>query len=208
MANTKQHWENIYTNKSDNEVSWFQEKPQTTLKLIEKYTFNDKSISIADIGGGNSILTLELVEKGFSNISVLDISAKALDRNRERVKNVPIKWIECDVLTCNELNNLTIWHDRAVLHFLTNKDEIKKYVQIATKAIIANGYLIIGAFSETGPDNCSGLPVIKYSESLLKKVFEKDFDLVECFEETHTTPFNSKQNFIWGVLRKKDNENS
>jgi len=203
MEGTKLHWDKIYTNKSDREVSWFQEKPEISLKLIDKYTSNDKSILIADIGGGNSLLTFELVKKGLSNLYVLDISAKALERNRERVRNAQIKWIECDILKYNELNNISIWHDRAVLHFLTNQKDIKKYVQVASNAISTNGYLIIGAFSESGPDKCSGLPITQYSEKLLKKTFERDFDLIECFKETHTTPFKTNQDFIWGVLRKK-----
>ena len=203
MGNSKEHWENIYSNKSDNEVSWFQEIPETSLKLIEKYAFNDKSLSIADIGGGNSVLALELVNMGFSNICVLDISSKSLDRNKERIKNTQLKWIESDILKCNDLDDITIWHDRAVLHFLTNEKDIHKYVQIASKSIVKNGYLILGTFSETGPDKCSGLPITKYSESSFKKVFGKDFDLIECFEEIHTTPFNTKQNFIWGIFNRK-----
>lgn len=199
---TKLHWENIYANKADNEVSWFQEKPGTSLALIKKYSFNDKSVSIADIGGGNSVLALELVKNAFSNICVLDISAKALKRNRERVKDGKVKWVESNILACDELQNIEIWHDRAVLHFLTNEKDIRKYVQVASVSIIRGGYLLLGTFSEKGPDKCSGLPITKYSESKFRKFFGKDFSLTESFEEVHTTPFNTTQNFIWCVFKR------
>ncbi len=203
MENSKKHWEKIYDKKSDTDVSWFQEKPDTSLRLIKKYAPNKKNIPISDIGGGNSVLALELINNGYSNICVLDISAKALDRNRKRIRNTQIKWIESDILKYNDLDDIIIWHDRAVLHFLINEKDIHKYVQIASKSIITNGYLILGTFSESGPDSCSGLPITKYSESTFKKFFGRDFDLIECFEEIHTTPFNTKQNFIWCVLIKK-----
>lgn len=203
MSDNKLHWENIYTNKQDHEVSWFQEYPGISLDLVEKYCNGDHKKSIADIGGGNSLLVSELVKKGYENLCVLDISAAALERSRTRINSDKVEWINSDILNCDELNRIDIWHDRAVFHFLTDSDDIARYVDKVSETITIDGYLILGTFSETGPEKCSGLTVSRYSKTKFNQLFGQAFKLEECFEETHTTPFNTKQNFIWGVFRKK-----
>jgi SAM-dependent methyltransferase len=203
MIDVKSKWENIYTNKQDNEVSWFQENPEISILLIEKYSLKNKKSKIVDIGGGNSLLTSELVNKGYDDLCVLDISAKALERSRERIKGATVKWLVGDVLECEQLNQIDVWHDRALFHFLTERNEVAKYINIATKAINKSGVLILGTFSVTGLEKCSGLPIVQYSEGKFRELFKGNFNLVECFDETHTTPFNTKQNFIWGVFVRK-----
>jgi ribosomal protein L11 methylase PrmA len=202
MDNIKQHWEGIYSNKQDNEVSWFQENPEVSLSLIEKYSYSQKNLSIIDIGGGNSLLSIKLADRGFKKLSVLDISKAALERSRKRNPQASITWIETNILSGLVIENIDIWHDRAVFHFLTIKNDIHKYVSIASKAIVKNGYLILGTFSESGPKKCSGLPITQYSEKKFRELFEPNFEFIECFEEKHTTPFNSEQNFIWGVFKR------
>lgn len=200
MINMKSKWENIYYGKQDDEFSWFQEDPEVSLMLIEKYSYKNKKSSIIDVGGGNSLLVSALVNKEFEDLSVLDISSKALERSHERIKEAPVKWLLGNVLEYDFRNQFDVWHDRALFHFLTRRNEIEKYINIATDAINKRGVLILGTFSKSGPEKCSGLPIVQYSESKFKVLFKKNFDLVECFEETHTTPFNTKQNFIWGVF--------
>jgi hypothetical protein len=145
-----------------------------------------------------------LLEKGFTNLSVLDISAKAIERNKQRFGSghSKLKWIETDILSFKSNKKYHTWHDRAVFHFLLAKDEIKKYADVAGKSIVDGGFLILGAFSLTGPKMCSGLPITQYCEEDFCKIFEKSFRLIECFENVHTTPSGNPQNFIWAVFRK------
>lgn len=202
MKNIKQHWETIYNKKEDNEVSWFQENPEVSLTLIEKYSFGQKDLSVIDIGGGNSLLSGKLADRNYKKLCVLDISKAAIERSRKRNPKASIKWMETDILTCILIKEIDIWHDRAVFHFLTDKQDIQKYVSIASESVVKNCYLILGTFSESGPEKCSGLPITQYSEKKFRDLFEPNFELIECFEETHTTPFNSEQNFIWVVFKR------
>lgn len=200
MDELKIHWENIYNSKTDNEVSWFQEHPETSLNLIKKY--GESQQSIIDIGGGNSKLTYQLVQNGFDNITLLDISKRALERNLERLPNANINVIEKNILDLKLNEQVHIWHDRAVFHFLTKKVNIKKYAEVVTDSVESGGNLILATFSELGPDKCSGLPITQYSEEKFVELFEPTFKLLECFNEIHKTPFNSEQNFIWVVFKK------
>ena len=203
MENSKQHWENIYANKGDNEVSWYQEEPRTSIAIIDKYCKGKKEKSIIDVGGGNSMLADELIRRNYTNLCVLDISGKALDRSKERIPDSPIRWIENNILDCELMGSMEIWHDRAVFHFLTEKSDIEKYVKIVKQSIVKDGYLIIATFSENGPEKCSGLPITQYSEVKFRNLLEPEFSLEECFEETHKTPFETEQNFIWVVFKRK-----
>ena len=202
--NRKQHWENVYQTKSDQDVGWFQENPVTSLKLINKYT-SAKDARLIDIGGGNSFLTKILFNKGYTNLAVLDISKKALERSRSRfIENADgIRWIESNILSYFSEKPYQLWHDRAVFHFLTDEKDIKKYAEIAAGSIIRNGHLILGTFSLTGPNSCSGLPVTQYSEEMFCGVFDDHFDIEECIDDVHTTPSGNPQNFIWVVFKRK-----
>lgn len=198
----KQHWENVYQTKTDQDVGWYQDNPETSLKLVEKYG-KRKDSQIIDVGGGNSHLSRILMSMGYTNLTILDLSSHALKRSQSRIKNAhQLKWIETDVLSFEAKQQFQIWHDRAVFHFLLSDNEIKKYAEIAAKQIVKGGYLILGTFSETGPKSCSGLPITQYSEKKFQKVFKDNFVFVESFEAAHTTPSGNPQNFIWVVLRK------
>jgi len=202
--NHKQHWENVYETKADQEVGCFQENPEISLKLVEKYA-SAKENSFVDIGGGNSFLSKMLYDQGFPNLTVLDISAKALERSKNRFVESPqsVNWIEFNVLDFQAKVSFNIWHDRAVFHFLTMEKEINKYADVAAKNIVSGGFLILATFSLSGPENCSGLPISQYSEKKFCTVFNDKFDLVECFEDVHTTPSGYPQNFIWAVFKRK-----
>jgi 2-polyprenyl-3-methyl-5-hydroxy-6-metoxy-1,4-benzoquinol methylase len=206
MKNLKQHWEDLYGKRADNEVSWFQENPITSLNLIKKYCSESKDKSIIDVGGGNSRLITELVKMSLNNLSVLDISKEALERSRQRIPSAPVKWIESSILDFHSEDEIYLWHDRAVFHFLITKEDIDRYVRIAKQSILMGGYLILATFSETGPKICSGLPIAQYSKSRFCQLFEPEFQMLECFEEVHHTPFDTEQNFIWIVFKRTSYE--
>ncbi len=199
----KQHWEKVYKTKSDNDVGWFQEIPQTSIRLVETYA-SGKDLLMIEVGGGNSFLTKRLYDDGFYNLTIIDVSGKALERCRNRFGDVcrDIQWIETDILDFNTDALFQIWHDRAVFHFLIDDDEIRKYAEVAAKSIAAGGYLIIAAFSLTGPKSCSGLPITQYSEEKFCNVFSKYFKLVESFDDLHITPSGNQQNFVWAVFKR------
>jgi len=201
----KNHWENVYKKKKTEEVSWYQLNPKTSLELILSLN-SDKEDSIIDIGGGDSLLADNLVKLGFKKIYILDISSGALDRSRNRLYNKReyLNWLHSDVTDFKTDLRFNIWHDRATFHFLTDFEDIKKYVEIAEKYVKPNGYMILSTFSMSGPNKCSGLDVKQYSEESLKKTFQNKFDLVKSFDEVHTTPSNIKQNFIYCLLQRKE----
>ncbi len=201
----KNHWENVYKKKKTEEVSWYQLNPKTSLELILSLN-SDKEDSIIDIGGGDSLLADNLVKLGFKKIYILDISSGALDRSRNRLYNKReyLNWLHSDVTDFKTDLRFNIWHDRATFHFLTDFEDIKKYVEVAEKYVKPNGYMILSTFSMSGPNKCSGLDVKQYSEESLKKTFQNKFDLVKSFDEVHTTPSNIKQNFIYCLLQRKE----
>ena len=201
--NRKKHWENIYQTKNLDEVSWYQPKPETSLSFFEKYKIH-KGANIIDVGGGDSFLVDHLVALGYQNITVLDISEKAIEKaiNRLGDKAHLVKWIVEDVIGFIVSEKYDVWHDRAVFHFLTNKKEIRLYSEIAANNIIKNGLLIVGTFSDKGPEKCSGIEIKQYSEKALAVQFQSSFNKLECFTIDHQTPFQTSQNFTFCVFEK------
>ena len=198
------HWNEIYDQKSDQEVSWFQDIPTSSLALIDelKLKFED---GIIDIGAGNSRLVDSLLSRGFHNISILDISAVAIENSRTRLgeNSKSIKFITSDVTKFAPKEDYKLWHDRATFHFLTTSEEIESYLEVANRAISDEGFLIVSTFSKTGPDKCSGLPISKYSEFDLKTLFEKYFSNIRCFEDKHSTPWGTNQDFVYCGFKKR-----
>lgn len=203
-VNQKQHWENIYTTKDEQDFSWFQEYPRTSIEFLSLFNLPKES-NIIDIGGGDSHFVDALIELGYKNIYVLDISDKAIERAKKRLgKNAAkVNWIVSDITEFEPSVKFDFWHDRAAFHFLTTDDKIEKYVYIAEHAINTNGYLILGTFAENGPQKCSGLEIKQYSQTSMSARFEKHFNRIKCIEETHTTPFNTQQNFLFCSFQKK-----
>lgn len=198
----KEHWETIYTTKTPQEVSWTQAIPQVSLDFIHAFGL-DKSASIIDIGGGDSRLVDFLLDEGYTDITVLDISEKALDRAKERLgsRAENVKWIVSDILDFTPSSSYAIWHDRAVFHFLTDSTAIEYYVRLVENS--AKQHLIIGTFSEKGPLKCSGLEIKQYSQQELSDRFSETFETRECINTDHTTPFDTIQNFTFCSFVRK-----
>ena len=199
----KKHWENIYQTRQTKEVSWFQAKPETSLQFIESYNL-PKSAKIIDIGGGDSLLADNLLDIGFQDITVLDISETAIEKARKRLGNRAneINWIVADVTSFKPTEKYDLWHDRAAFHFLTKEIEILNYIKTAEQYINTKGLMIIATFSELGPQKCSGLNIVQYSEISMNELFKNSFEKIECVTINHTTPSGSIQNFIFCAFRK------
>ena len=203
MDKKKEHWEDVYEKKTDHQVSWYQDVPETSLRLINELQLCLES-SIIDIGGGNSNFTIELQKIGYKNLSVLDISGLALMRTKKKMGDASkaVHWMESDVLDLIELNQYDVIHDRATFHFLTHEDDIKKYVDVVSDAMIKGGHLVISTFSLTGPEKCSNLQVSQYSSSTLSLLFKENFVLTRSFNEIHTSPYNTTQDFVFCVFTR------
>ncbi len=198
----KKHWETIYSTKQLDEVSWYQPNPETSLNIIKELNV-PKTSSIIDIGGGDSFLVDNLLELGYQNITVLDISKKAIERAKLRLgeKSENVKWIEADVSNFTPTETYNLWHDRAAFHFLTDENEISNYLKSAKKGVKKEGSMIIGTFSNDGPKKCSGIEITQYSKDTLPDRFS-DFKILNCQNIDHDTPFNTKQNFIFCTFKK------
>ncbi len=186
----KKHWETVYRTKNPNQVSWTQELPKTSLAFIRSLELK-KSAKIIDIGGGDSTLVDHLLEEGFENITVLDISAKSLEKAKDRLgeKASKVNWIVSDITEYEPNTTFDVWHDRATFHFLTTTEQITKYIETAKDSV--NGFLTIGTFSDNGPTKCSGLEISQYYEEDLTKVLKNGFEKIGCVTEDHLTPFGT-----------------
>jgi SAM-dependent methyltransferase len=199
----KLHWEKIYETKTPDQVSWTQEIPEISLEFIHSIGLS-KNASIIDIGGGDSIFVDHLLDMGFINITILDISSTAIERAKKRLgsRAEKINWIVSDINEYIPHSNFDLWHDRAAFHFLTNELEIKKYLDTVNKYV--NGYLILGTFSENGPQKCSGLDIKNYSTDQLSKCFIEAFTTIQCKNHDHVTPFGTTQNFSFCCFKHID----
>ena len=200
----QQHWDKVYSTKAEDEVSWFQLYPKTSMEFVEMFNL-PLNANIIDIGGGDSHLVDALLDKGYQNIYVLDISAIAIQRAKQRLgeRASKVHWIVSDVTTFEPPVQFDFWHDRAAFHFLTTEDKIYRYISIAEDAIKKKGYLVLGTFSENGPEKCSGLDIRQYSETSMSARFEIAFDRIKCIQEDHTTPSNAVQKFLFCSFKKK-----
>ena len=192
---TKSHWEKIYSEKSPQEVSWTQEIPETSIEFFKDFKLS-KTSPIIDIGGGESKFVDYLLEEGYQNISVLDISENAIKRAKDRLgeKSKNIEWIICDINDFNPKKKYVLWHDRAVFHFLTSNIEINRYVE---KVKLNSENFIVGTFSTSGPKKCSGLEITQYDKNQLSKLFEDSMAIKKVEYINHITPFETTQNFIF-----------
>ena len=204
MDNRKSHWENIYQTKDISTVSWYQPTPTTSLDLIAELGLN-KDSAIIDIGGGDSFLPDFLLKLGYTNISVLDISEKALENAKSRLGEdaKKIKWIVSDIIKFSPIEKYDLWHDRAAFHFLTEEKEINEYVELVSRALKAKANLIMGTFSENGPTKCSGIDIKQYSKSELTHLFSANFEKLHCENVNHITPSGAVQNFTFCTFRRR-----
>ncbi|MFN8324085.1 MAG: class I SAM-dependent methyltransferase [Chitinophagales bacterium] len=199
----RKHWENIYKTKELKDVSWFQPTPETSLSFFKKLKV-PSTAKVIDIGGGDSFLVDHLLDLGYQDISVLDISAAAIDRAKQRLgdKAKTVKWIVADAATFKPTEKYDFWHDRAAFHFLTDEQEISNYLQTAYENINPKGVLVIGTFSEQGPKKCSGIEIKQYSETTMTDRLKSFFEKIKCIVVDHETPFNTIQNFVFCSFRR------
>jgi len=204
---SKEHWEQVYTTKSESGVSWFQEHARQSIELIA-CTGVSKDASIIDVGGGASTLVDDLLSEGYRQVTVLDLSDAALAASRARLGELAtgVTWLAGDI-TKLELprHAYDVWHDRAVFHFLTTREEREAYVNAALRTVKPGGHVIVATFAEDGPDKCSGLPVMRYSADGLHAEFGAPFALLQQEREEHLTPFGTVQKFIYCLCRKESN---
>jgi SAM-dependent methyltransferase len=202
-GNRFDHWENIYRTKELSSLGWYQQTPTTSLSLLE-YCGVRPSDRIIDIGGGDSLLADHLVSKGFSAISVLDISPASLERAKKRLGDTAglVEWIASDITMFEGKQVYDCWHDRAAFHFLHTREAVDKYMLVLRKHLAPGGVAIMGTFSLQGPKTCSGLPVQQYSEESLSALFAGDFSKITCRPAEHITPSGSSQQYIFCCFRK------
>ncbi len=202
--NRKTHWESVYKTKSDQQVSWFREHLDNSLRMILQ-TKVGKDAAVIDVGGGSSTLADDLLDHGFADVTVLDISAAALQKSKERLggKAAQIEWLEADITNVSlPENHYDVWHDRAVFHFLTDPEDRRKYVELVMRSLKPGGHIIVASFGENGPQKCSGLDVVRYNPETMHGEFGSGFKLVKSLNETHETPFGTTQEFIYCYCRK------
>jgi ubiquinone/menaquinone biosynthesis C-methylase UbiE len=203
---SKQHWEQVYSTRATDAVSWYQEHADLSIRLIEQTGFS-KDAAIIDVGGGASTLVDDLLASTYSNLTVLDVSAAALSAAQERLRTGVdlVKWIEADI-TCVHLASdaFDLWHDRAAFHFLTSPEQRAAYIENAVRALKHGGYLIIATFAEGGPVQCSGLPVVRYTCDHLRATLGPMFTLVQHQQQMHHTPTGAAQPFTYCCFRKVD----
>nr|WP_288836687.1 class I SAM-dependent methyltransferase [uncultured Flavobacterium sp.] len=201
--NAKSHWETIYKTKSAEEVSWTQTIPEPSFSLIKSLAEN-KSCKIIDIGGGDSRLADFLLDDGYTDITVVDISGFAIEKAKQRLASRAdlVKWIQSDIRDFIVDQPYDVWHDRAAFHFLTEQKDVDSYAKKVSVGGVKN--LIIGTFSKSGPQKCSGLDIMQYDCKGLQDVFSDVYVQSDCFMTDHETPFQTKQNFVFGVFKRRD----
>ncbi len=200
----KQHWENVYATKTQDQMSWHRDHLDNSLDLILQ-TGVEKDAAIIDVGGGSSTLVDDLLGRGFADVSVLDISGTAIANSKERLGAAAqtVNWIVADITEADLPDDrFDVWHDRAVFHFLMDASDRRKYVDQVTRALKPGGHLIVASFGPEGPQKCSGLDVVRYSPETMQAEFGRQFSLVESFDETHNTPFGTTQEFVYCYFNK------
>ena len=185
-------------------MTWYQESPEVSLGLIES-TGIDRNSRILDVGGGPSTLVDGLLDRGFENISVLDISDAAISHARARLgeRSEHVSWAREDVTTFHAEEPIDLWHDRAVLHFLTKKRDREFYVRSLTESLAPTGHAIIATFALDGPEKCSGLEVVRYGPREITALLGENFQLLEILNETHMTPREVGQRFTYFRLQRQ-----
>lgn len=208
MSDQQAHWQNVYTTKNEDAVSWFQPRADISLELV-RATGVKVTASIIDIGGGASRLVDTLVEEGFKAVTVLDLSEKALATSKARLgetrlgeKGALVQWIVADITTWEPSQSYDVWHDRAALHFLTDPKDQAAYAERVTRAVRPGGHVIIGTFALDGPERCSGLPVLRHDAASLGKLLGHSFTLIESKPHVHQTPAGAIQKFQFSRFQR------
>ena len=200
----KSHWEEIYNTKSQTEVSWYQTRPSLSLQLIKSKGI-EKGQGIIDVGGGSSMLVDCLLDEGFDDLAVLDISGRSLEIAKERLgdREGDVEWFEADATEFQPPRQFHLWHDRAVFHFLTDERDRRKYLNVLKEALLPGGYLVMATFAIDGPKRCSGLDTIQYDEESMSLELGDEFTLMDEVDEYHITPGDKVQKFIYFLYKRK-----
>ncbi|EOR08852.1 class I SAM-dependent methyltransferase [Acinetobacter genomosp. 15BJ] len=198
---SRNYWEEVYQSKPADQVSWYQQQPSQTLTFIESLDL-PLDAKLIDVGSGASLLVDQLIEAGYKNLHVLDLSGTALQATRERLSEKgldisEIDWQVADICTVAlEPQHYDVWHDRAVFHFMVTEVHQQQYLHNVRQALKPNGFMILSTFAEDGPTQCSGLPVERYSVEKLAQRLGGDFILLHHEVEIHITPWNTEQKFL------------
>jgi trans-aconitate methyltransferase len=202
-ATRRQHWDQVYDTRGAEQVSWFQPDPTVSLDFIDRLHL-DQTQPIIDLGGGASTLVDRLLERGHTDLTVLDVSPHALELAQHRLaeRAALVRWETTDLLRWTPTTPFALWHDRAVFHFLTEPDDRARYRELATANITPGGHLILATFAADGPEHCSGLPVTRYSTAELAEELGAGFTVETTRREHHHTPTGTTQPFIWLLLRR------
>lgn len=197
------HWSAVYRSKPSDSVSWYQPAPEPSLRALERLGV-PSSASLIDVGGGASNLVDALIERGWSDLSVLDIAAPALEVSKKRLGEpaAHIHWTVADIATWLPDRTYDVWHDRAVFHFLTLAEERKGYRRALLNGTAPGGFVIIATFAPDGPEKCSGLPIQRYDPESLSRELGSALQLMDAWREAHLTPGGSSQAFNWCVFRR------
>jgi 2-polyprenyl-3-methyl-5-hydroxy-6-metoxy-1,4-benzoquinol methylase len=193
------HWQQVYSSKKADEVSWFQRDPEVSRRLIKCHA--SLADAVIDVGAGQSLLVDSLLADGFTDVTVMDISEAAVSEVSERLGVQPsVSFVVADVREWKFTKKFDIWHDRAVFHFMTSEADRAAYLRVMSGALRPGGIAIIGTFAEDGPTQCSGLDVNRYSSTQLANEFDEFFELVNTESEEHITPWGAVQHFTWVTL--------
>ena len=199
----QEHWEDIYRRKSTDQVSWYRPHLELSLKFIENARLS-RDAAIIDVGGGASTFVDDLIAQGYSDITVLDISATAVTRAKNRLGASAdlIQWVVGDI-TLVELpeHRYAFWHDRAVFHFLRDAEARRRYIAAVRRGLRPHGHILVAAFGPEGPERCSGLDIVRYSAEGLHAEFGDLFTKVASKTEIHTTPWGTEQEFVYCYFR-------
>ena len=202
MSDRSSHWDKVYATKGETEVSWFQTSPSTSLAMI-RAADPDRETAIIDIGGGASRLVDALLQDGYRDVAVLDLSAHALDAAKKRLGDAAsrVDWIVADATTWRPPKTYQVWHDRAAFHFLTDPRDRTAYVERLRSAVGPGGHVIIATFAPDGPEKCSGLPVQRYSATMLADRLGPHYRLTKETQERHRAPSGTEQSFCWAIFQ-------
>jgi len=199
----QEHWEAVHGGKAADRVSWYRPHLERSIAFIEGAGL-PQSAAIIDVGGGSSTLVDDLLGRGFSDLTVLDLSATAIARARQRLgaRAAAVSWIVADITQVElPLHRFDFWHDRAVFHFLRQAEARQRYVAAVRRALKPGGHIVVATFGPQGPERCSGLEVMRYSADDLHGQFGSPFEKVASCEEIHRTPWGSEQEFVYCYCR-------
>jgi SAM-dependent methyltransferase len=196
------HWDEVWGTRAAEDVSWYEEEPTVSVRLVTAVT--DPTDSIIDVGAGASRLVDHLLAAGYRDLTVVDVAAGALDQTRARLGPDAdlVEWVVGDVTTLELGRRFDLWHDRAVLHFLVERSDLRRYLEVLRRSLNVGGHVVLATFGPQGPESCSGLPVRRYDAEAMQQTLGDDFEPLEFVEASHTTPTEQHQAFLYGLFRR------